>query len=316
VSILDGPGVLLGDEIEQSGNPAQHASDLIATMQRERIPWVALQITTDPRKATSIRDLQLAAQRRGYGSVGTWAQHLPPSWECNWAVTYGSRFHLVNVESAPEDAAWKDNDLDYLRNTMKDGVAVVFTEGAWGRDSTKSKRWRDRGYAAIPEAIESENPQATITAMFDLALDLQWLPSQIAPCLYLTRGYPAGNYDDQIGTTQGRWSIFRYGDIDPSDWTVIQGWPRPAAMPNPTPPPPPPPPPPVLPGISVDQGHRVHIDTVLDVQERVEALGQTLGRRAAHTIIRRSSDLALDRLWTKELGEKIAVLLDEAGAKP
>lgn len=309
--ILDGPGVLLGDEIEQSGDPTAHADGIIATMQRERVPWCALQITTDPAKQKSFNDLVAASKRRVYGSVGTWAQGLPPAWESNWAVTMGARFHLVNVESAGEDAAWKDTDLDWIAAAMKpkDGVGVVFTEGAWGRDKAKAKRWVDRGFAAIPEAIQSENEKATILAMQELALTLGWKYEMIAPCLYLTRGYEASGYTEQIKYTAGRWSLFRYGDIDQDDWVEIQEWPRPVSMPNPTPPPPPPVPTP-LPGISVAEGHQAHIDTVGDVRERVEALNQTLGRRAAHTIIERISGLALEGRWSKDLGENMAVLLD------
>ena len=111
--------------------------------------------------------------RRGAG-FGTWAQGLPAAAELAAVRSYDWTFHIANVETAHEDAV-TDAALDELVSLrLPNGLAVIFTEGAWGRDRERSQRWRKRGFAAIPEAIVSENPQATIGAMLELSAALGW----------------------------------------------------------------------------------------------------------------------------------------------
>ena len=164
------PGAFLGDEVTQSGDPPRHADDLVATLLREGVRWCALQIAGgNERAAPLLRD---ACARQGAG-FGTWAQGLPAADELAAVRAYGSTFHIANVETAHEDAVWTDAALDELVSLrLPNGLGVIFTEGAWGRDRGKSRRWLDRGFVAIPEAIQSENPQATIGAMLELSATL------------------------------------------------------------------------------------------------------------------------------------------------
>ena len=192
--------------------------------------WCALQISPGNERAAEL--LREACARRGAG-FGTWAQGLPAAAELAAVRSYGSTFHIANVETAHEDAVPTDAALDELVSLrLPNGLAVIFTEGAWGRDRERSQRWRKRGFAAIPEAIVSENPQATIGAMLELSAALGWPGERTAPCLYLTRGFKAEGYGGQIALTAGRWNLFRYGDVDGADWEAMRGWPR-AAPPAP-----------------------------------------------------------------------------------
>jgi hypothetical protein len=218
------PGVFLGDEVAQSGDPGKHADDLVATILREGMRWCALQVA--PGNEASAPLLREACARRG-AAFGTWAQGLAAADELAAIGTYGSSFHVANVEAPGEDAAWTDAALDALAGLgLEHGLGVIFTEGAWGRDRARSRRWRERGAIAIPEAIVSENPQATIGAMLELAGALGWPAERTAPCCYLTRGFRAAGYAAEIAATGGRWSIFRYGDIGAGDWEAMQSWPR------------------------------------------------------------------------------------------
>ena len=232
-NLLLAPGVFLGDEVTQSGDPPRHADDLVATMQREGMHWCALQISAGNEAAAAF--LREACARRGAG-FGTWAQGLPVADELAAVRSYGSTFHIANVEAPHEDQVWTDAALDELVSLgLPNGLAVIFTEGAWGRDRDRSRRWRKRGFAAIPEAIVSENPQATIAAMLELAATLGWPGERTAPCLYLTRGFAAAGYSGQIPMTAGRWSVFRYGDVNQANWDAMREWPRaapPATVPD------------------------------------------------------------------------------------
>ena len=228
-NLLLAPGVFLGDEVTQSGDPPKHADDLVATIQREGMRWCALQISPGNEGAAAL--LREACARRGAG-FGTWAQGLPVADELAAVRSYGSTFHIANVEAPHEDHVWTDDALDELvARKLPNGLAVIFTEGAWGRDRERSRRWRSRGFHAIPEAIVSENPQATIAAMLELSAALGWPGEQTAPCMYLTRGFKAAGYSGQIAMTAGRWSLFRYGDVDQADWDAMRDWPR-AAPPS------------------------------------------------------------------------------------
>lgn len=223
-NLLRAPGAFLGDEVTQSGDPPKHADDLVGTVLREGMRWVALQIAPGNERAAPL--LREACERHGAG-FGTWAQGLPADDELAAIAAYGSTFHVANVESAGEDAVWSDAALDRLTALrLPNGLGVIFTEGAWGRDRGRAARWVDRGFVAIPEAIQSENPQATIGAMLELAAALGWPAHRTAPCLYLTRGYAAERYGAEIASTAGRWSVFRYGDVDAADWEAMRGWPR------------------------------------------------------------------------------------------
>jgi hypothetical protein len=232
-NLLLAPGVFLGDEVTQSGDPPKHADDLVATILREGLRWCALQIS--PGNETAAALLREACAQRGAG-FGTWAQGLPAADEVAGVRAYGSTFHIANVEAPHEDQAWTDAAFDELVSLkLPNGLAVIFTEGAWGRDRERSRRWRRGGFAAIPEAIVSENPQATIGAMLELAAALGWPGERTAPCLYLTRGFGAAGYGGQIALTAGRWSLFRYGDVDQADWDAMREWPRaapPATLPD------------------------------------------------------------------------------------
>lgn len=238
MALIDGVGVLLSDEIGQSTNPRQHAIDLISTMKREKIHWVAQQHSFDDADQWMVW-LREGVSIHGWGSVGSWCQGWESKPEVDRAIECGSRFHLANVESVAEDQKWTNPELDRIVAAMPDGVGVIFTETPWGRDPNKTIRWRARGIVGMPEAIVSENPQATIPAMLDLARQLGWDPLKTAPCIYLTRALAASYYNSTIAQTGGRWSLFRYGDIDESDWQAIRTWPRPTAAPPPPPPPPP-----------------------------------------------------------------------------
>jgi hypothetical protein len=223
-NLLLAPGVFLGDEVTQSGDPPKHADDLVATILREGLRWCALQIAPGNERAAEL--LREACARRGAG-FGTWAQGLRAADELAAIRAYGSTFHIANVEAPHEDEAWTDAALDELVSLgLPNGLAVIFTEGAWGRDRARSRRWRRGGFAAIPEAIVSENPQATIGAMLQLASALGWPGERTAPCLYLTRGFKAVSYGGEIALSAGRWSLFRYGDVDQADWDAMRDWPR------------------------------------------------------------------------------------------
>jgi hypothetical protein len=227
-SPLHAPGAFLGDEVTQSSDPPKHADDLVATLLREGLHWAALQIAPGNERAAPL--LREACARQG-AAFGTWAQGLPAADELAAIAAYGSTFHIANVEAPHEDVAWTEEALAQLvAMRLPNGLGVIFTEGAWRRERAKSNRWVKGGFVAIPEAIQSENPQATIGAMLELAQALGWPARRTAPCLYLTRGYAAKEYAGEIAATAGRWSLFRYGDVDGADWEAMREWPRAAPV--------------------------------------------------------------------------------------
>ena len=223
------PGVFLGDEVTQSGDPPRHAADLVGTMLKEGLRWCALQIAPGNERAAELLRDACAGQGAAFG---TWAQGLPVEGELAAVRSYGSTFHIANVETPHEDSVWTTPALDELvAMRLPHGVGVIFTEGAWGRDQAKSRRWIERGFVAIPEAIVSENANATIPAMLHLAAVLGWPGERTAPCFYLTRGFAASSYSGDAALTVGRWNLFRYGDIDAADWEAMRAWPH-AALPS------------------------------------------------------------------------------------
>lgn len=225
-----GPGAFVGDEVEHSADPPAHARDLVDTLIREGHRWVAAQLTGTESNRRAVALLKLATEARSF-PFGTWAQGWTRAEdEIVEARARGAQFHIANIESPGEDIRWTNGDLAAVRGLVKSGAwphgfAVIFTEGAWGRDASLSKRWRDAGAFAIPEAIQSENPQATIGAMLDLAGQLGWPSYATGPCLYLTRGYDAKGYTAEIAATNGRWSLFRYGDAA-NHWQTMSSWPK------------------------------------------------------------------------------------------
>jgi hypothetical protein len=305
-SPLRAPGAFLGDEVTQSSDPPKHAEDLVATSLREGLRWIALQIAGgNERAAPLLRD---ACARQG-AAFGTWAQGLPAADELAAIAAYGSTFHIANVEAPHEDAAWTDDALAQLvAMRLPNGLGVIFTEGAWGRDRAKSKRWLERGFVAIPEAIQSENPMATIGAMLELAQALGWPATRTAPCLYLTRGYAASNYAGEIAATAGRWSLFRYGDVDAEDWAAMRAWPRAApvaAAEQPAKPTPTPTPPPARPKALPAGAMRAAVVAAVD------RWNPSPPRTSRGAVIRRIAT-AQDAAWTA-VAEELAAALDAAG---
>lgn len=234
-----GPGAFVGGEVFGSGDPPAHARDLVDTLIREGFRWVSAQITGSEASRRECALLAAACNARGF-AFGTWAQ----GWEraedeITEAVRVGARFHVANVETSFEDDAWRDVDLERAEAHVDTGVwpygfAVIFTEGAWGRNRDLSARWRKAHAFAIPEAILSENPQATVGAMLELAAALGWPGDVTGPCVYLTKGIAASKYVG-VEATGGRWSIFRYGDAA-DDWPTMRAWPKtPTVNPDPWP---------------------------------------------------------------------------------
>lgn len=319
MAVRDAPGAFLGDEIQQSGDPTRHADDLIATIRRHGLAWVALELavseTGEVPAATrkAFRDLRDAASRRG-GAVGGWGHRVPADTQIRFAIDEHADFWIPNVESNFDDRLWTDGQLDQLRTAMPHGVAVIFTEGAWGRDPVAAARWRTRGFDAIPEAIVSENPQATIGAMLELAQTLGWAPQRTAPTLYLTRGFEAARYTPTIHLTGGRWSLYRYGDIDADDWTAIDGWPK--SPPPGEPDPEPEPIPPALPMMTVMEGHANTRHGVQAVRNKLAAapVPTKLGRTASLTSQDRLALGAVDGTHGRgDNAKQIADLLDRLG---
>lgn len=214
--------VYVDDEIERSSNPQQHAWDLVATLARNRLAGVAIKCGTSLAREQAAGNLRAACLQLGV-RFGTWDDgNLHPTAVLTLVQRWQSTFHIVQVESPQQDAVWRDGDLASLPAER----GVVFTEAAWGRDPLKAARWLKLGFTALPEANLTENPQATILNMIDLALALKWPVAQISPTLYLTRGTAAARYSPEIAATAGQWSIFRYGDLDAEDWTTMGVWPR------------------------------------------------------------------------------------------
>ena len=190
------PGVFLGDEVTQSGDPPRHAVDLVGTM----LKGAALVRAADrpgqrARGGAAARCLcQLGCGLRYVGAG--------PAVEGEARGGAHARLHLPHRQRGdaargtpcgrrPRSTSWS------LR--LPHGVGVIF-RGPWGRDQAKSRRWIERRFVAIPEAIVSENPNATIPAMLHLTAVLGWPGERTAPCFYLTRGFAASSYSGTLGS--------------------------------------------------------------------------------------------------------------------
>lgn len=296
MGVLHAPGAFLGDEIMQSDDPAKHADDLVATMAREKLPWAAQQINDPPPGADwkctgldALGLLQQAGARRGYGAFGPWAQRLDPTVFISRVRSSRPAFAVVNCENGPEEIAWQDAQLSELAGLVPAGVSVIATQAAFdwptpGNATTdaaraRAKRWWSRGYDLLIEADLPHNPNATIANMLLCAAQLEWPAAKVGVTVYLVKNTPAGVYTPEIGLTQGRWSVFRWGDLDTTDFTTLAAWPRPTVAP------PPPPPPPPLPTATIPEFH----DVVLDYHQRVLNKGTTLGPGAYPTLEARLS---------------------------
>lgn len=294
---LQGAGILLGDEITQSSDPAKHAQDVVANAVRNGFRWVALELSDGNEMAAVL--LREACQASGKIAFTTWDQNLHPAQAIARAKRWGSVGHAANVESSLEDVKWTDSLLNDLVANFGSNVAVICTEGAWGRDKARASRWWNRGIAGLFEAIESENKQATIYAMADLANVLGFVKRGFM--LYLNKGYPSSEYTDQINETQGQWSIFRYGDIDDTDWAEFKKWPRVTL-------------PPVLPGLPVAEAQQAIIKIVDAVNVRLEALGQPkLGEYTALGSCQDNCVAALTGKWNRTIGQETAAVRTKHG---
>lgn len=294
---LQGAGILVGDEITQSSDPAKHARDMVANAAQAGVRWLALELADNNEMAAVL--LRDACAASGKVAFTTWEQNLHPAQAIARAKRWGSAGHCANVESSAEDVKWTDALLNDLVANFGSNVAVICTEGAWGRDKARASRWVNRGIAGLFEAIESENAQATIYAMADLANVLGFVNRGFV--LYLNKGYPSSEYTDQINETQGVWSIFRYGDIDAGDWSEFQKWPRTKN-------------PPILPGLAVAEAQQIIVRTVDAVNVRLEALGQPpLGDLSALMNCQDSCVAALSGKWSKNLGKDLSTVRSEYG---
>ena len=77
-NLLLAPGVFLGDEVTQSGDPPKHADDLIATIQREGMRWCALQISPGNEGAAAMRITKEPRRRISSFSSPTALSSLSP----------------------------------------------------------------------------------------------------------------------------------------------------------------------------------------------------------------------------------------------
>lgn len=220
----EGAGIFAGDEITQSSNPGRHAVDTVNNMVSNKFRWLALELesnTTDVHKLT-----KQACEAQGI-SFGLWSQQTQPTDVLHAVGILQPHFYIVNVEKPEEDARWNEGVCDNLiEKRLPGGYGLIYTEGAFGHDSNKTSKWRRRGFFSIPEAIESENVNATINNMMFLSAQLGWSEIDCGPCCYINKDYPSTGYSDVIGLTKGRFSIYRLGDIDATDWAVMSKWPR------------------------------------------------------------------------------------------
>lgn len=292
-----GAGILIGDEVTQSSNPAQHATDLVANCVKYGIRWISLELSDANEMAAVL--LREACQASGKVVFTTWDQNLHPAQAIARAKRWGSMGHAANVESSTEDVAWTDLLLNDLVANFGSNVAVIATEGAWGRDKARASRWWNRGILGLFEAIESENKQATIYAMADLANVLGFVHRGFL--LYLNKGYPSAEYTDMINETKGLWSVYRYGDIDDVDWAEFKKWPR-VTMP------------PVLPGLGVAEAQQAIIKIVDAVNVRLEARGQPqLGEFTALLSCQDNCVAALTGKWNITIGKETAAVRTKHG---
>ena len=294
-----GAGMLIDDEIAQSTDPSRHARDIVNNLALYRFRYACLRLAGYNELASVV--LRDACRASGKIAFTTWDQHTSPADQIVGATRWKSEGHFANTESPSEEQAWSDNHLDALYVQMNGNVGNIVTEGPWGKDKAKAKRWVDRGYFGMFEAIESENSQITIHAMADVTNQLGSPVEQRGFCIYLTRGYPSKEYTDMMAETHGRWAIFRYGDVDREDWVEFSKWPRVEIAP-------------VLPGIGIMEGHRIVTQALAEVNKRQVALGRPpLGANAALVNAAASSQAALNLKWTAAMGAKFARLRESCG---
>jgi hypothetical protein len=155
---------------------------------------------------------------------GTWAQGQPYAYEEAMVSAYGASFHIANVETRHEEQTF--DVASFRQRYPKMEAAVIFTQAAFDNppgvpDARISKRWRDAGFNALPEANLAENPGATIDNMRFLAEgQLKWPVS--APTVFVFGNTRASRY-----TPHTWWSIWRYGGMTDADWVTVRNWPRP-----------------------------------------------------------------------------------------
>jgi len=317
--LTSSPGWWLEDEIQQSGNPAQHAHDAVVRMKENGIGWAVLNAAVGG-ASMALGQLRVAGTNLGHGAFGYWAQNAEPQTLLGMARSDGVAVCIANVESRAEEQKWTDGDLNELvRICPNYHAGVAYTEAAWGKypadhpDAAKrgqyradlAKRWVDRGIVSMPEADMVRNQAATINAMTAVSLAFGWAQDHTSCLLYLD-GKPASTYTPQAAATLGRWSIWRYGNMDTANYAEIAKWPRPAPEPTPEPPPPPPP---ELPKMTVTEAHG---NTRYGVQA-VRNNGVTLGRAASLTLQDRLALASLSGKHTAANGQQIANLLDNLG---
>lgn len=250
-----GAGIWVDDEIASSGDPAAHAHNTVANAKANGFRWICMRST--PEHTNAFLHLRDACLATGWQvEPGTWDQNLSPQDSYNLISAWGSRFHIINVETRDQEKKWTDGWLDNFRGLkLPGGLGVIWTEPAWvdpsdanlpdsekiSRWQTRTSRWRMRGFLSFPEANEPENGPATIDNMMFRSHQFGWPLVGTCPVLYFIHDYSAGNYSDQINSTQGRFSVYRLGDIGNDDWSIMATWPRVTTSPTPPDPTPVPP---------------------------------------------------------------------------
>lgn len=235
-----GAGIWVDDEIASSGNPHAHALDTVANAMGHGFRWICMR--SSPEHQIAFGYLLEACKATGWQvEPGTWDQNLDPQASYNLVSAWGSRFHIINVETRDQERKWTDGWLDNFRGLkLPGGLGVIWTEPAWveatdallpddqkiARWQTRTSRWRMRGFISFPEANEPENAPATIDNMMFRSHQFGWPLVGTCPVLYFIHDYSASNYTDQINSTQGRFSVYRLGDIGNDDWSIMATWPR------------------------------------------------------------------------------------------
>jgi hypothetical protein len=293
----EGCGIFAGDEIQQSSNSAQHAVDTVNNMVRNRFRWLALELESNDENTCRLTKQACQANNIGFG---LWSQNTDPVDVLVALETRKPSFYIVNVETPHEDFKWNDGLLDGLLNKhLSGGYGLIYTEGAFGHDPNKTKKWRSRGFFSIPEAIESENSQATINNMMFLSAQLGWNEIDCGPSCYINKDYPADQYSDVINLTRGRFSIYRLGDIDATDWAEFAKWPRVVSYTPPSPDP--------------TRSTTVILDEISDLADEIQsAFKPGTGQLSRATLIERIADSTDDEWYKARNGVKAA--LDASGA--
>lgn len=221
----EGAGIFAGNEIQASSDPHQHAVNTVNNMVANNFKWLALEIGANSEATCAM--VKSVCESNGKVRYGLWDQNVAGSDALIAIDRRSPYFYIVNNEGPSEDARWTDAHLDAMvARKLPGGLALIFTEGAMGRDKAKSARWRSRGFFAIPEAVLNANGNATIPAMLELAQALGWAGIDTGPCVYFDNDFPSSAYSSTIGQTMGRFSCYRLGDIGDNDWTTMKQWPR------------------------------------------------------------------------------------------